>query len=157
VIGPVREPLASVHPEEILGLIDYLVVEFPEGSTRPAPRLAFELTMLVESELIRILDLLIVGRRSDGRIDVVEYEELADHGGMPVLTGRLADVLSATDVEQLAATLARGSTGMVVVFEHSWAGPLTEVVRDCAAKVAASGRIATADLAAVLVTDPGGG
>ena len=52
--------------DDVLGPIDYLVVEFPPGVTNFSGELAMELASLVDAEIIRVLDLLILAKDADG-------------------------------------------------------------------------------------------
>ena len=62
---PVSEPAAD-EP----GPIDYLVVEFPGRKTSVAGAMATELASLVDAELIRMLDLVIIEKGTDGSYEV---------------------------------------------------------------------------------------
>lgn len=150
--GDAVEPGAVdvVTDDEPLGPVDYLVVEFAADRDRPGAAFTFELTTLVDAELIRILDLLIVQRRLDGTVEMFEYEDLVDRAGLTVLEGRLAEVVSPRDVERITAALAPGARGLVLVFENTWAAPLVDAARRSGASVAATGHIPGADLAAAL-------
>ena len=68
-------------PDEIdeeMGPVDWLVVEFPSGTNSFTAEMARELAILVDTELVRILDLMIVAKNADGEVDVVEFEDLPD-------------------------------------------------------------------------------
>ena len=54
--------------EEELGPIDYMVVEFPAGTSNFSGAMAAELAALAEAELIRVLDLMILTKDQDGNI-----------------------------------------------------------------------------------------
>ena len=51
---------------EELGPIDYLIVVFPARTTSLAGAMATELASLVDAELIRVLDLVVVEKGADG-------------------------------------------------------------------------------------------
>ena len=139
--------------EEVLGPIDYVVVEFPARHARPGRAAAMELAALVDTELIRVLDLAVLTKRDDGGTEVVEYEDLRDLPGLPLFDGRLAEALSDGDLADLAATLAPDASGMVIVYENTWAAPLSAALRDGGERIVAAGRIPTTDLVAALDID----
>ncbi len=97
--------------DDVLGPIDYVVVEFPNGRSELDASLALELSQLVDSELIRLLDLVVLAKDEDGRLEVTEFEDLGDLGDLGILEGRLAEVLAAEDLEHLADALDPGVSG----------------------------------------------
>ena len=126
-----------------LGPVDYVVVEFPHGQPVFAGELARELAALVEAELIRVLDLLIIEKDEDGR---VEGHELAAHpieqlGSLCGVEAQLAEILAEEDVEHLAAAMEPGTVAGVVVWENLWAAPFAAAARDAGGQLVASGRI----------------
>ena len=52
-----------------LGPVDYIVVEFPAGASNFTGEMANELMRLVDSETVRVIDVLIVSKDEDGTID----------------------------------------------------------------------------------------
>ena len=52
-----------------LGPIDYLVVEFPAGKADFSGAMAEKLKALVAAGTIRVLDLLIITKEADGKVD----------------------------------------------------------------------------------------
>ena len=100
--------------DDELGPIDYAVVEFPPGTARLTGAMAQELASLVDTEIIRVLDLVLVHKDADGSLEVMEFEDLDDVGDLGLLEGRLAEVLAAEDVEHLAAAMEPGSSGVAL-------------------------------------------
>ena len=49
-----------------LGPVDYVVVEFPAGASTFTGEMAKELLALIESGTIRVIDILILTKKSDG-------------------------------------------------------------------------------------------
>ena len=84
----------SDTPDEELGPIDYLVVEFPEGTKNFTGAMARELASLAEAELIRVFDLLILEKANDGTIDALEIEDIGDLGVLGTLEAGLAEILA---------------------------------------------------------------
>jgi hypothetical protein len=121
--------------------IDYVVLEFPSGSPPLPEPLSTELASLEEAELIHILDLVVVEKRSDGTVVARELEDVEDVGELRSLRGGLDDVLAAEDLVRVADAVAPGSVAAVVVWENTWAEPLVGLARECGGEVVATGRI----------------
>jgi Family of unknown function (DUF6325) len=136
--------------DEELGPIDYLVVEFPAGTKAFTGELAMELTSLVEAEIIRVLDLVILQKAADGSFDVVEFEDLDELGDLGMLEGRLAEVLAADDLANVAEAMAPDSVAGVLVWENTWAAPFAVKARKMGGQLIASGRIPTQALIAAV-------
>lgn len=128
-------------PIDELGPVDYLVVEFPgsqfNGEIAPA------LLDLVERDIIRILDLIMIVKEEDGSFDAIELSDFDDGalGELQRLETEIAELLSAEDVENLAGALEPGSTAGVLVYENKWAAPFAAAVRHSGGQLVANGRI----------------
>lgn len=139
----------SESSTEVLGPIDYLVVEFPgnkfNGEVLPA------LTDLIARGLVRVLDLAFVAKDEDGTVVIGEIEDLADElGPLCELSTFLADLVTEEDLESAGEMLAPNSTAAVIVWENTWAAPFVAAVRGSAGEVVASGRLAGADVLAAI-------
>ena len=106
-----------------LGPVDYLVVEFPAGRSNFTGEMAAELTSLVDTGTIRVLDLLVLQKSDDGTVEAFEIDDLEELDELRVLEGGIAEILAAEDVAPLAAAMENGSTAGVLVWENSWAAP----------------------------------
>ncbi|WP_222929950.1 DUF6325 family protein [Gordonia sp. OPL2] len=137
-----------------LGPIDYVVVELPRRTTTFTDEMAGELASLVESGVMRVLDLLIIERDRDGTVDVTEFEDLTD-AGLGILDGALAEILALEDVENLATAVAPGRCAAVIVWEYLCARPFAVAAHAAGAEVVAQGRIPTQAIVATLRSDPG--
>ena len=124
-----------------LGPVDFLVVEFPAGHTNFTGEGAKELKRLVESETIRVLDLLIVKKNDDGTVDAFEIDELPEVDEMRAAEGELAELLSVDDVANLAESMEPGTTAAALVYENRWAAPFASALRRAGGQLVANGRI----------------
>lgn len=140
-------------PDEELGPIDYLVVEFPAGEQRFSGAMADELAALVDSGVIQVLDLLILVKDADGQVDAFEIEDLGELDSLKALEGQLGELLALEDVEHLAAAMEPGSAAGVLVWENSWAAPFAVAARESGGQLIASGRISTQAILASLEHD----
>ena len=136
-----------------LGPVDWIVVEFPgskfNGEIAPA------LADLVERDLIRVLDLLVLKKESDGVLEAFELSDLdeAEVGGLRSFEHELAMLLSEDDVTALAAAVEPGSSAAVLIWENTWAAPFASAVRRAGGQLVASGRIPIQAMLAVVEAD----
>ena len=136
-----------------LGPVDYLVVEFPAGTRNFSGEMAAELASLVEAGTIRLLDLIILEKGDDGRIDAFEIDELDEVDDLRALETEVAEILAADDVEHLAAAMDNGSMAGVLVWENTWAAPFASAARRSGGQLIASGRIPIQAIVASLEAD----
>ena len=140
---------------EVLGPVNYLVVEFPADKANFTGEIAAELTSLVDRQLVRVLDLVILTKDLDGSVEAVELSEVDESnvGQLLALEAGLAMLLAEEDVEAVGKALEPGSVAAVLVYENSWAGPFASAVRRAGGQLVANGRIPTQALLAAIDTD----
>lgn len=145
--------MAETADIEELGPIDWIVVEFPGSKFNG--QIAPVLADLVDRDLIRVLDLLVIKKDDDGEFEVFELSDLEtdEIGELGVFEAELAMLLSAEDVTAMAAAIEPGSSAAVLVWENSWAGPFGAAVRHAGGQLVASGRIPTQALLAAVEAD----
>jgi hypothetical protein len=136
-----------------LGPIDYLVVEFPPGTSNFTGEMAAEIGRLVDAKLVRVLDLLILRKGPDGTVEALEIDDLDEVDELRAAEGQLAELLAEEDVENLAAAMEPGSVAGVLVWENSWAAPFASAARRAGGQLIASGRIPIQAILASLEAD----
>jgi len=124
-----------------LGPVDYVVVEFPAGASSFTGEMAAELRALVDSGTIRVIDVLILSKDTDGTVEATELSDIAELGELQVIEAELAELLAADDVDHLAAAMEPGSTAGVLIWENLWAAPFASAVRRSGGQLIADGRI----------------
>jgi len=124
-----------------LGPVDYVVVEFPAGAANFTGEMATELLRLVDSGLIRVIDVLILTKDADGSVEATELSDVAELGELQALEAQLAELLAAEDVERLAAAMEPGSVAGVLIWENLWAAPFASAARRSGGQLIANGRI----------------
>ncbi|GCE39371.1 DUF1269 domain-containing protein [Rhodococcus sp. USK10] len=136
---------------DVLGPIDYLVVEFPadrkpDGSALPL------LIDLVDRNIIRVLDLIFVRKEPDGALSGIAIEDLGFEGGVDVtlFAEAASGLIDRTDLEEAAAVLEPGCSGAILVYENCWAAPFASALRREGAQLVASGRIPVQGILAAL-------
>lgn len=140
---------------DVLGPVDYLVVEFPAEKANFSGAIAAELTALVENDTIRLLDLILMRKNEDGSIEVEELADVDESavGAIRKLEGDLAILLAEEDVDKIGAVLEPGSIAGVLVWENTWAGPFGSAVRHSGGQLVAQGRIPTQAILAAMEQD----
>jgi hypothetical protein len=136
-----------------LGPVDWIVIEFP--GSRFNGRIAPALADLVERDLVRILDLLILKKEADGSVEAFELSDLdeAEIGGLRSFEDELAMLMSEQDVDAVTAALDPGSSAAVLVWENTWAAPFGAAVRHSGGQLVASGRIPIQSIVAAVEDD----
>jgi hypothetical protein len=132
----------DLNGEELneMGPIDYILVEW--SGRQPNGEVAPHLVELVDSGLIRILDLAFIAKGEDGSVAGLE---IADLGGevaeLAIFEGAASGLLSDEDVNEAAAALEPGTSAALLIFENTWAAPFAGAVRRSGGQLVASGRI----------------
>ncbi len=133
--------MASAADLDELGPVDWLVIEFPgdqfNGEIAPA------LIDLVDREIVRVLDLLMIRKDAEGEYEAFEIHDVDDSelGTIRELETEMATVLSEDDVINIAGALEPSSTAAVLVYENRWAAPFASAVRQSGGQLVANGRI----------------
>jgi Family of unknown function (DUF6325) len=133
-------PMSSQDIDE-LGPVDFLVVEFPAGTSHFSGEMAEELASLVDAGTIRVLDVLILAKDADGSVEALELDDLDQVDELRAIETELATILAEEDVEHLAAAMEPGSVAGVLVWENRWAAPFASAARRSGGQLIASGRI----------------
>jgi hypothetical protein len=143
----------EVDSVDELGPVDWIVVEFPgskfNGEIAPALR------DLVDRQVVRVLDLLVLKKDSDGTLEAFELSDLdtSEIGELRGYESQLAMLLSEDDVTAVAAAIEPGSSAAVLVWENTWAAPFASAVRRSGGQLVASGRIPIQALLAAIEAD----
>lgn len=136
-----------------LGPVDYLVVEFPVGQQNFTGEAADELLRLHDSGIIRIMDLVLIGKGEDGTVMAQELGDLDELGEFARLEAELAETLAEEDVLAFGEVMAPGSMGAVLVFENLWAAQFGSALRRAGGELIANGRIPVQAIIAAIEAD----
>ncbi len=138
-----------------LGPVDYMVVEFPADKADFSGAMAAELFALIERDVIRVLDILILKKDLDGTVEGFEAHDFGDSNLAELLQleTELAMLLAEEDVEAIGASLEPGSVAAVLVWENVWAAGFATAVRRSGGQLVASGRIPIQAIAAAVEAD----
>jgi len=119
---------AAGHDE--LGPIDLAVFAYPAGA--PLTGEAVPLVRdLVESGVIRVLDILFVQKDEDGTFSGFEARGLDESsvGDFAVFEGASSGLLGDDDAATAADAIEPGSAAVLLLYENRWAAPLAAAVR----------------------------
>ena len=138
-----------------LGPVDYLVVAFPAGKADFSGAMASELRALMDSNTVRLLDLVLLTKELDGSVEAAELRDADDSevGQLRAAEADLAVLLAESDVEEIGAMLEPGSAAALLVWENTWAGPFGSAVRRSGGQLVTSGRIPTQAILAAIEAD----
>ncbi|MGW8226542.1 MAG: DUF6325 family protein [Anaerolineales bacterium] len=110
------------------GPIDFLAIGFnTDGLTGEGMA---ELIELVEKEIVRVIDLVIILKDEDGEVQVLEIEEL-DPETLAIfdpLDVEVSGIIQMEDIELIAAEMENNTTAALLLYENLWAIKFGEAV-----------------------------
>jgi hypothetical protein len=139
----------QLPPEIATDLVEYLLLVIPGPGALAA--VGPELVRLVDSEAIRILDLVVVTVDEHGQAAVIEIDAIDGLEAIGETTACYGALLSRHDIELVSLALQPGDCAIVLVAEDRWAEPLAVAARALGGEVRAGERIARDRVEAALV------
>lgn len=127
--------------DEVHGPIDFLLIEF--DADKMTGEAAGALLDLVEQGIVRIYDLLVIRKDSDGTITGIDVSDLsADSlGGFVAFAGARSGLVGDDDIAEAGGVMEPGTAAALIVYENTWAVPFVTAARNAGAEVIASARI----------------
>ena len=110
------------------GPIDFIALEFQTdqltGEALPA------LLELVQKQIVRVIDLVIIQKDEEGVYQVLEIEELAPDtlAIFDPLEVEISGIIQVEDIEMIAEQMAANTTAALLLFENLWAIKFGEAV-----------------------------
>ena len=123
------------------GPLDYYMVRLPDRDGLPFEAVR-ETLSLVDAEIIRVIDLVVIERSADSTVTVVEAGELDPRHPLSVFAADLTPVLTPVDLDLLSAPLPPITCVVVFVIEQLWAKSLGVTLEEWACPVVRRGPIA---------------
>ena len=117
------------------GPIDFYVFEFQndklKGEVLPA------LIDLVQREVVRVIDLVVIQKDDEGKHQAVELQELdADTLALyDPLQAEISGIIQVEDVDAIAGQMENGTTSAALLVENLWAVKLKQALLDANARV----------------------
>jgi hypothetical protein len=130
---------ATGSPEFDFGPIEFVLFGF-EGNGPDAGFLA-AIQRLVESDTIRLLDLVIVSSDASGEISITEIEELPGDHGLAAIELAASGIAAEEDLLDITAAMPPGSSAAVAVVELVWAKELAMTLSESGGFVIHSERV----------------
>lgn len=138
----------TLTAQDVHGPVDFVLLEFPgDRLTGEAGR---ALVDLVERDVIRVYDLMIISKEQDGSVEVLDLADPQGVDGFSYLAGARSGLLGADDLDQAAAAMEPGTVAALIVYENSWAKPFVAAARNSGGELIASARIPATDVMAAL-------
>lgn len=103
------------------GPIDFIALEFKGNNFHG--EIMSDLTELVSSEVIRILDLVVVKKDEHGEVVVRELQELepATLQIFDPLKAEISGMVTTADIKMIGEKLENNTTAAIMLFENLWA------------------------------------
>lgn len=123
------------------GPIEILCIKFPE--TAVSKDIATALKALIDSQMIRIVDIVFVQKHSSGDVILVEIDEIdhIDHSFLDPLVADISGLISEEDVTDIAEVLDNDSFAVILLFENTWATAFSHAVLKAGGQLVLSDRI----------------
>jgi uncharacterized membrane protein len=114
------------------GKLEYIVIGFAQDSEGKLfdGSIEREIEKVVRDKTIRLVDVVLVAKTSDGTIMAMELDNENDprfDKFAPILADRLK-LFTPDDLDSIAMALEAGTVALVVLFEHRWAESLKEAI-----------------------------
>ena len=134
---------------DVHGPIDFVLLEFPRD--RLTGEAAQALMDLIEAGIVRLYDLMVVSKDSDGNVEVLEMnEDESGATGFSYFAGARSGLLGDDDVAEAAGAMEPNTLAAMIVYENTWAIPFVAAARKNGGEVVASARIPAGDIMATL-------
>jgi hypothetical protein len=106
-----------------IGPVELIFVKFPGNQLRGAGAIAPALKDLVDSNIVRVIDLRIVRKDADGKTQSIELTSLDDDQFkmFEPLVERVLGQISEDQIQRLSDLLDNDSAGAIMLFENVWA------------------------------------
>lgn len=123
-----------------MGPVDWLLIEFDQPLTGQA---APPLLDLVDRGLIRVLDLMIIRKLSDGTVQALDISEMPGDESVHItlFEGMESGILGEEDVAAAGDAMEVDTRAIMIVFENVWAAPFAIALREAGGLIVDSGRI----------------
>jgi hypothetical protein len=122
-----------------IGPVEYLILGFP--GNKFTGQIVPELGKLIDSGLIRIIDLTFISKDAAGRVAIVDYDAVEELAAFAGLDAEVGGILTEEDITYAAEGLEPNSSAALLVWEDTWAGPFAAAVRNANGVILEGARI----------------
>jgi hypothetical protein len=130
------------------GPVDLVLVEM-SGEVSP-PAIAGAFADLMASDVLRLLDLVLVSRDDAGEVVVVELEEFENGDVALDIIIEEPGLVTEEDINELTSDLGSGKSALLFAIEHVWARDLSELLENAGGVVMTETRIPAHAVSAAL-------
>ena len=118
-----------------MGPVELIAIQFPGNDF--SGEIVPELRKVLQSNVIRMVDLVFVRKGKGDEITVTEVNDLGDEEIMPYthLLDDLAGLLTPEDIDAVANALPENSSVAIMLFEHVWAAGIREAILNAGGEV----------------------
>ncbi len=137
-----------MNNEELeLGPVDIVVIGYPPDAPRTGEAIPLFVD-LVDRGIIRVLDVLMVQKDTEGNVSGLEIADLDGDGidDLVVFAGARTGMLGEEDTSTAGGALEPGEAALMICFENTWAAPFATAVRRNGGRVLAFERVAAQDV-----------
>ncbi len=137
-----------MNNEELeLGPVDIVVIGYPPDAPRTGEAIPLFVD-LVDRGIIRVLDVLMVQKDTEGNVSGLEIADLDGDGidDLVVFAGARTGMLGDEDASTAGGALEPGEAALMICFENTWAAPFATAVRRNGGRVLAFERVAAQDV-----------
>jgi hypothetical protein len=131
--GARRETAMSIGP------VEYLILGFPDNKF--TGQIVPELAKLIDSGLVRIIDLTFISKDAAGGVEVVEYDAVEELAAFAGLDAEVGGILTDEDIAHAALNLEPNSSAALLIWEDTWAAPFAAAVRNANGVIIEGARI----------------
>ena len=106
--------------------MEYVIIGFDGNDFTGG--IAAELAKVIDSGLVRLLDIVVISAGEDGSAVTMEVDE---HDGLTMfaeLEGEVGGIIGPEDIDHAAAAVQGGQSVALLVWENLWAAPLAEAI-----------------------------
>ena len=122
-----------------IGPVEYVILGFP--GNKFTGQIVPELAKLIDSGLIRIIDLTFITKDSAGEVGVVEYDAVEELAAFASLDAEVGGILTDDDIVHAALSLEPNTSAALLIWEDTWAGPFAAAVRNANGVILEGARI----------------
>jgi hypothetical protein len=141
--------VTTTNFRDIAGPVDFVLLEFPRD--RLTGEAGKALMDLVEQGVIRLYDLMVITKDTDGSVEVLELTDpTSASGGFAYFAGARSGLLGDDDVGEAAGAMQSGTVAALIVYENTWAIPFVAAALEAGGELIASARIPAPDVMAAL-------
>src|SRR4051794_11116531 len=96
-----------------IGPVEYMIIGFPDNKF--TGQIAPALARLIESGLIRLIDLTFISKDADGEVTVLEYDVMEELAAFADLDAEIGEILTDDDIAHAALSLEPNTSAALLI------------------------------------------